>query len=394
MRNIITIIFLLPLAMVFACQGPEKLENTTKENAQEELVNIDSIQIDILGQVGLLDVSSDASLFFLYDYARSSYIIWDRDAAEITYSFEINTDKEHAAYPLRTPSFHNGSELLFGGTRGLIFYDYNGNVQRYFPHEKPLFPRLLYSLPSNFIYPVNFQNKEKFLFPPVKHIPHAPSEANFYDEWRCLSVFDPESGTLEHIVPLPKDSRFFNGRAYNYSHLKSTYTVINDTLWLNLGGEDILRAYSISNDLEPLASISLKMLGYELPESLSPENLDLNSVINYRKAMQGVKSIFAYGDDLALVYFPGFSKSQRESMNLVKDTDGMAAHQEYATKLFESIPSRLQIISKRGEIIKDVAIPLTHKAFELIIRNEEIWVQKKESVEFEEDFIQLYRLDF
>jgi len=384
----------MPIAFVFACNSPEKVENTANGNAQEALVNIDSIQIDIIGRVGLLDVSSDASSFLLYDYARSSYIIWDRDAAEIRYSFEINTDKEHAGYPLRTPSFYSESELLFGGTRGLIFYDYHGNLQRYFAHEKPLFPALIYSLPSNFIYPVNFQNREKFLFPPSKHISHSPSEEIFYNEWRCLSVFDPESGKLEHILPLPKDSRFFNGRAYNYSHLKSTYAVINDTLWLNLGGEDILRAYSISNDFEPIISISLKMRGYELPDALNPENLDLNSVINYNRTMQGVKSIFAYGDDLALVYFRGFSKSQRESMNMVKDTDGMSAYQEYATKLFETIPSRLQVISKSGEIIKDVAIPITHKAFELIIRNEEIWVQKKENLEFEEDFIQLYRLDF
>lgn len=395
MRNVINFIIIgLYIVFLSSC-GSTRDEETTVQNtppADFQLQKVDSVQVDYLGAINLIDLSPDARTLLFYDWQRENYILVDRESSAIISEFSKQGDRpDNPGYAFRSPSFFDNSSILVAGQKGAFIFSREGEVLKKANFATQPNVGIYYSAPGSYIHPLQPGNSDYLVFPSVNPKQGIKTERQYYDSWRSLGILNMEDGEFEYIAPLPQNSRFFDGMAYEISHLMSTYAVYQNEIWLSLGGEDIIRAYQTTPPYGLLREISLPLKDYVRPNGKEPSKADPNSVV-FEGDLGGVKSIFGYKGNIAMVYFPGFTDAQNENLSNTFEVDGEEAYYELYDQYKKDTPFRLLIITKEGEELMDIPLPSGVDGDGLIIRNDELWVQNNPDEEVEEDFVKVFQL--
>ena len=373
--------------------------NSNQEASQSALASsfslevVDTVEVDYLGQLMLMAIAPNGQTFLCMDWQRQEFIFLDRASAKIVSSFSKSGDRpDNPGWGIRAPSFFDNSSMLIGGTNGVFIFDLEGEVvQKYSYLDQPN-PGILYMNAGSYIHPSQIDGEEVFIFPTTDARSAIKTERAFYENWRSISVYYPESKRFAPKIHLPANSRYFDGMVYEQSHLMSTFTLMDNRLWLSLGADPVIRAYDVNNDFTLVAELYPPLLNYISPEGVKPADADPNSVV-FEGDLGGIKNIFAYKDDLALVYFPGFSQSQKEALSLAWQTGGEDTYEELYQQFKKVTPTHLLIMSQEGEVKADIAIPPSLEGGDLLIQNDEIWIQAAENKEQEEDVVRFFRLE-
>lgn len=387
--------FIGMMAILFSsCDTPKDKEAKQQDlpPANFQLQKADSLQVDYLGAIYLIDLSPDARTLLFYDWQRENYILVDRESSSIISEFSKQGDRpDNPGYAFRSPSFFDNSSILVAGQKGAFIFSREGEVLKKSTFATQPNVGIFYSSPGSYIHPLQPGNSDYLVFPSVNPKEGIKTERQYYESWRSLGILNMATGVFEFIAPLPENSRFFDGMAYEISHLMSTYTVYENEIWLSLGGESIVRVYRDEAPFDLLREIPLPLKGYVQAPGKEPSKADPNSVV-FDGDLGGVKSIFGFKGNIALVYFPGFTAAQNESLSTTYDVDGEEAYYDLYNRYRRDTPFRLMLITKEGEELMDIPLPADLEGDALIIRKDELWVQSNPDAEVEEDFVKVYRL--
>lgn len=375
MRIILTTACLILSVLLLALQQQSSNSSTPRtEGIQLPHLQIsDSIQLEMGEGVRLLDISPNGEHILVLSYPSRSLQVFNSSTKGISAAISLEEEPIQDVNSLiQWPSFYTNDQIIIPLSKGLLRMDLQGKVL----HEN-LFSgtdELFYTYTLSKVQSIQIKGDLHFLMQPFNFPENAMTDRRRYQKWRSLVSFKPSTGQMEDILPLPSSSRYHDGMVYQPDFLKSTFVVINDTLWHNTSGDPILYAYANDGAYTSIGSIHLNLQAYELPKAISPTNPSANT----RRAFPhigGVKAIYPFNDDMAVLYFPGLSKAQQETLEKLREENNSLKLREWYNHAIAQIPHRLQIVSKTGEVKVDVEIPSSYHAQSLHVRNGEIWVQ-------------------
>tara|TARA_R110002020_G_scaffold239229_3_gene451781 strand:- start:376 stop:1515 length:1140 start_codon:yes stop_codon:yes gene_type:complete len=206
-------LFITVLCIAFYSCSEERTEDPNILPAYEfEL--IDSIQINHLGSLELLDVHVEKELY-LFSTENDNHLFLTNKSGEIVSKFDEPVDSpkafgngtgsgiffenqivimgynQFAVYDLEF-NFKHGFKLTYPGSD--IFYANNDHLKRAFKNKKPM---LL-----------------AFTGGPQNGVPS--NQPEYYTEYNAFDLIDVDSGTFTPVVPFHPKSRFLSGKAFGY----------------------------------------------------------------------------------------------------------------------------------------------------------------------------------
>ncbi len=390
MKQIIAISFLIML--VSAC-GDSKLEEKSaiNQNVYTSIEIIDSVRIEYLGEAKLWDVSPDDSKLLFRDWQREEFLIVNREG-DIISSFSKEGDvMDSHGYLIMTASFWDNETILAGGLKGLFFYSLEGEMLRKVNFADIPEVQMFYSSPGFHFQQVQLDMVAYVLGGALTPNAFTKMDPEYYKERKSLSLIDLDSGRIEGLVNLEPDSRYFDGKVYEESHVLSYFKVVDDKIWVVHAGDPRLLIYELERPHGKVMDIPLNLIGLELPQGISPQEADPNSWV-MDGGIGGVKAIQQIGDKIALLYYQGMKKEIEDEIDPLWETD-----RDKALELFNAakkkIDFRVQIWTKEGAFEGDFILPKSFSSYEFIGTSEEfIWLVKAPNEEEEEEFITVYKV--
>jgi hypothetical protein len=344
----------------------------SEENLQPHLIARDSIRLAMGEGIGLVDISPNGKHLLVLNYPSELLQIYDTKSKQISSSILMEGKPWGGlASLIQWPSFFDDNQLLIPLYKGIVITDLEGNIQSEYLFKAA--DPIQFSNMRHTVQPIEMEGELHFLLNQFEFPSNQMTDRRRYQKWRSLLFFKPISGQLESVLPLPEDSRYHDGMVYNFDFLRSTFIVINDTLWHNTAGDPILHAYANDGLFTHLGRIELDLMAYDVPMAISPTHLEANKPRIFPH-IGGVKRLFPFNDDIAVLYYPGLSIEQQKRLETLLDEKNNTLSEWYGDAI-ASITHRLQIVSKSGELKLDVEIPSSFNARSLKVRNGEIWVQ-------------------
>ena len=211
MKNL-SFIFSLLIILCLSCS--QKDSSSENQLPDYEFVITDSLQIDHLEALTLLDIHEDKELFLLTSQNSNSLFLANK-SGEIIATFEEPGDAP-TAFGNNTGSgvFLDNQIVIMGRTRFAV-YDLDFNFQHGFKLPSP--PSGMFYLGFDHLQPVTANETNKlvaFTGGPQTETPS--NQPQYYQEYNTFDLIDPDSGTFTPIVPFHPQSRFLSGEAFNF----------------------------------------------------------------------------------------------------------------------------------------------------------------------------------
>ncbi|SFU16275.1 hypothetical protein SAMN04489724_4532 [Algoriphagus locisalis] len=221
--------FLLPLVLVlcyFSCS--QKDDSNDIESHDYSLEIIDSLQIDYLGNLRILDYEPESKSYLAKGNRDKEYMILDRDGLTKS-TIEFPSDGPYAMYGLINPiGLRDGKIEFHIMNQGFYRYDFNGN--RIWQYKLPFDYFYINGLSGDAIYPLG--DEIAFIRPECAEVVTDESSTSIFEGiygQPILQVFDTVSNSSRETMPFPPNSFFSNG-AFNYWMFPTV--IRTDTEWI------------------------------------------------------------------------------------------------------------------------------------------------------------------
>ena len=99
---------------------------------------IDSLDLKILGDPMITDVSPNADRFAFYDFAGSEFIITDGSGTILNRFSKKEDTPDSYGFLMEFPGFLNENQIALVGMRGIFIYDLEGNMIKKLSHPETL----------------------------------------------------------------------------------------------------------------------------------------------------------------------------------------------------------------------------------------------------------------
>ena len=109
--------------IIISCSSDDNVGGDSKSTAIYSLQIIDSLQIEYLGQIQLID-RNERGQFLLQDTQRKAYLVAN-EKGEIIHQFVITADNKN--FPggiFESPAFYQNDQIIFYASKGLYFFDF------------------------------------------------------------------------------------------------------------------------------------------------------------------------------------------------------------------------------------------------------------------------------
>lgn len=392
MRQIILISFLS--IMVLACTETSdegQMLSASKNYTGIEIV--DSIIFEYLGSAELWDVSPDGNKLLLQDWQRNEFLVINK-GGELINSFVKDGDViDNPGYLLMAASFYNNETILAGGIRGIFYFGLDGEMILKVNFTDIPEVNIFYTNAGFHFQNMELEGKNYLLGPSLTPNAFSKIEQEYYKTRKSISMIDLDSGKIEGIINLEPDSRFFDGNAYEISHVYTYFKIIDDKLWVVHAGDPRLLVYELQKPFNKVMDISLNLIGLDYPEGIPPQAAELRS-ITMDSSIGGVKGIQIVGDKVALLYYQGMKQEVKDEIDPLWSTDRDKALDLYRAAQ-KKIDFRILVINKDGVVEGDFVLPKTFKPYVFIGTEDDVlWLSKAANEEEEEDFVIFYKAKF
>ncbi|MBN7817856.1 hypothetical protein [Algoriphagus pacificus] len=227
----------------FSCSEEKEAEkSSTPLSAQNlEFEIYDSLVVDYLGNLMLLDISPDKQNFLLMDQSNGEILITDPNGNILhQYNRSGEGPEDYNGGRSGNVVFLTNEEFLIPTTREIIQYDLEGNLIRRLKPEFQGFANLIISFSKAVI-----KNGDNLYLKIQGRHPDS-GDLNTYTNLEKVNI---NTGEYEPIVPFPKTSKFLvpesEFQAFDYH---PTFEVEGDSLYIIFRNEPVLYSYSL-NDL-------------------------------------------------------------------------------------------------------------------------------------------------
>lgn len=206
--------FLLPLAIAlcyFSCG--EKGTDSLNTSADFHLEIVDSMRIDYLGNLWVLDYDSSSRSYLAWGNRDKEVLILD-SKGKVTSTFDFPSDGPDALQGWINPIGLRDGNIEFNVTnQGFFRYDFQGN--RMWKHDLPFDYFYVNGLNGDAFYPL----REEIAFLRPEHTEHARDKSmknlfeGIYGE-PILEVIDTVSNVSRVTMPFPPNSMYTDGNFY------------------------------------------------------------------------------------------------------------------------------------------------------------------------------------
>ncbi|MBY5952788.1 DUF4221 family protein [Algoriphagus marincola] len=310
---------LLFLGILAAC-GESKSEkpetSLSEQNLKFEVY--DSLVVDYLGNLLLMDISPDGQNYLMIDQNTDTLFVIDPQG-EIKHKYYRNGDDPEAIPGNRTGlgKFLDNQTILIPGSQGIATYEISGKLKKVF---KPDFTGM-----SSLVIPFNqvhdASGQKIYIYLPGRYSDLGQQGLDFQKNSKRLEVLNLNSGEFESVTPFPKESKYSSEtQEFGSLDFYTTFKIEGDSLFLFFRNEPKLFSYHLS-DLEKPASV--KSIPYPEFIERKVDDKPINGGFNMRDFFLGTNlSLFPTGDgDFLIQYLTGLTDEEANEVTSAAGTD-------------------------------------------------------------------------
>lgn len=310
---------LLFLGILAAC-GESKSEkpetSLSEQNLKFEIY--DSLVVDYLGNLLLMDISPDGQNYLMIDQNTDTLFVIDPQG-EIKHKYYRNGDDPEAIPGNRTGlgKFLDNQTILIPGSQGIATYEISGKLKKVF---KPDFTGM-----SSLVIPFNqvhdASGQKIYIYLPGRYSDLGQQGLDFQKNSKRLEVLNLNSGEFESVTPFPKESKYSSEtQEFGSLDFYTTFKIEGDSLFLFFRNEPKLFSYHLS-DLEKPASV--KSIPYPEFIERKVDDKPINGGFNMRDFFLGTNlSLFPTGDgDFLIQYLTGLTDEEANEVTSAAGTD-------------------------------------------------------------------------
>ncbi|EKB50989.1 hypothetical protein [Cecembia lonarensis] len=368
-----------------SCKQPS--EETSASNWS--LVLVDSLQVGHLGEMMLLDISPNQELFLTADYQKNTYFIINRNGEKISEINKSGDQPEAFGFAYSEMIFWDDETIFVIGSKGLKWYGLTGNETNFVPFNSEY--QLKGIMRNTGGGPIILQDRgnTKILYRGGA-VNGKRTEPGYLEKIRGGTLIDPETFDLEHIFPLEKDSRFFDGKFYDDGDLYSRLAVGKDFVYVTYDSNPVLYAYEKTHPYKLSFKRELRLININQSEGMPAEYVDYEVYLDASKG--GLRNLQVDDRYVYLMYFEGIPKERLAEIEQLYEIDELKADAAYETEVSKR-EKRMKVFTLKGEELSDIKLPnFLDSYWGFIARDGFLYFNKAANNEIEEDFYTLYKL--
>jgi len=358
---------------------------------------VDSLQIDYLGEIYLVDQNSQGQ-FLLQDLQRDTYLVANSNG-QIIHQFTIKSDdKDYPGISFESPAFYKNDQIVFNASKGLFFFDFEGNFLT--KTDDPLESNVYISRRgTKAIFEVNIDGEEYLLTNKLAFMGRDANTQAFYDNFLALNRFHQKSQETQGFVGLEPSSVYRDGRHHSPGRLLNRFDVQGNQLAVVYSKDNQVYRYTMHKDSFELLYILpiAEEVNYldKQKEREKPRNPDEPQVVagfqigggsGMKMGESRVTSIALLDDELVMVqYNPGLPEDVREEAKIIQQGDGIRIEDP------DNIPREHYVVFKDGKKAGGGELPIQLKSF-IFERDGFLWFSAEPNEQIEEDFVTWYKV--
>lgn len=294
------------LCLIFSCgQKPAN----SNENLEFEFVKIDSLVLDILETVHILDYHQEKELYLIVKQAsmEGHYMVIDKKG-EILAENKLSEGPDAFGMVLLRAGFV-GDEIMFVSDGEAFVYDLNLKQLRKFPFEQNPRVKLVHFSLDN-LSTFKSSNGEFSVIANLNDGYLQPYPEEYYDTLNMVHLLDVRTGTVSKGGKLNENGKFRSDRFYPFMD-KPVYFSNGQSSYIStiLYGDSTLYQLDPNQNFKVVNQISLKRIQPDLIKDIPMEEASFTSVKEYRleNVMLGgaFNEMMGYGDEMLVGYRTG-----------------------------------------------------------------------------------------
>ena len=354
---------------------------------------IDSLDLKILGDPLITDVSPNADRFAFYDFAGSEFIITDGSGTILNRFSKKEDTPDSYGFLMEFPGFLNENQIALVGMRGIFIYDLEGNLIKKLSHPETLGGAGFMSFSGKGIETVTLNGKQYLLSKSVRTRETFPGEQKFYNSFRALELIDIEEEKFIEIVPFEQGSQFLDGNGYFESDYAPALEAAEGKLYIALGGEQRLNVYDLSPEAAKLDTVvMLDLPGFgKLP--VTPRAEFAEGTVIIKGGTPAIRNIHIVDGKILMQYYGGIPEEKMKELEALYSSGS----EEEAELLYEKIESEVNqgiliLDQKTLEVIGNLDFPEGVNVSGFASGGGFLWMEKAPNKEEEEDFLRIYKV--
>jgi len=375
-------LFIISILFIFACSSKEEEAQKPLAEQQFEFEIYDSLVVDYLGNLILMDISPDGNHFLLIDQNTDSIFVTD-PKGEIKYRYKRTGEGPEMIQGNRigTGGFLDNSSFILPSSRAIYIYSLQGELKKSYNPEFRGVSRLL--IPSNPAHAVS--NAKVFVQMPGRYSDLKEPGIEFQKKSRRLEVLDLKTEKFEPAIPFPAESKY---SSQTEEHIVFDYyvsfTISGDSLYLAFRNEPKLFVYDVSNLEAPSKTKTLRFPQFIERDASTKAD---NEVINARDFFLGSISriVPIDGNILLINYLSGLT--DEEAKEIINEAKGDF---DLMFKSAEKINEGGMVLFDGEEISSIISKPDVLGNLSLANSRDEIWFSPNFE-EVENDYSVLYK---
>ncbi|WP_075350572.1 hypothetical protein [Algoriphagus marinus] len=392
MKKILSPVLLLVASLFSSCEksAESDFESTPTSYSLELL---DSLDLEILGDPLIADVSADASKFLFYDFASSDIITTDKKG-EILSRFSKKEDTPDAyGFMMEVPGFFKSNQIVVMGMKGIFLYDLEGNMIQKIDHPESVGIAGFMTFPGKSTESTQLDGKDYLLSKSVRSHDSFQGEMKFYTSFKALELIDPESNTIKEIVPFEEGSMFLNGTGYYESDYSPAFESKDGKLYISLGAEQKLYVY----DLSPEGTLLDTMVSFSIPgyEPLEPKDFSEFSEgsVTLNGSTPAIRNIHLVDGKILAQYYPGMDPEKLKEAEALWEQGKAEEAGALYEKLEAELPQGILIFDQKTlKLEADIPFPKGVNRAGFTSGGGYLWMEKAANEEEEEDFLRIYKV--
>ncbi|SHO61792.1 DUF4221 family protein [Algoriphagus zhangzhouensis] len=379
------IFFLLSLLIAAACSSPE----TNEENVLPDLeLDIqDSIQVDYIGLLNLMDVNPQRKSILLFDPQKMQFVISDFEGKIISeFKKERDAPDGFGFYPMAAGKFNDQGNIIIVSPQGIFEYDIEGNLQE--SKRVPRDEQLPFSGRFDALKEIQFVENKILLSGLIARGDFNKTKPEFYDNFLQLVWADPETGKFEQFLHLDSASIFQNNMSHEPGTLSANFAVNGNQLFVITGSDPFLNILNINPPYQKQTRIALDLPNYKLNKGEDPKKADPQA-ISFDPSFGIINKMAKLDNMLFISYENGYDDLDALAYQEIKSQEEWG---EYNERIGKKYKTHYLVLDLEGNKLADFESPdQLNKVF--VSREGSLWFISKPNPDVEEDFVKIYKVD-
>ncbi|WP_226391262.1 hypothetical protein [Penaeicola halotolerans] len=358
--------------LAFACQNSSDEKSNTDGAFDPQLVLTDSVQIDYLGSLRIMDIHPESGNILLYDTERRSFVLVNQSGDILKERTFQNDERDSFGTYLYAANFYK-NDIMVTSYLGLILYDQELNLKEKKVFDRSIVGTQLGGAGSPSVYGSYFFNTSV----ESERRSEVYSKENFLVEEKILHLLDLDKMETIANTTIPQNTYMAQLKG-KFEYMSPSHLFDGDQLYVLFPHSPEIYTYDLSRGMTLIDTVSFPPLEKYVPiQKPKPDNFG------------------TYYADLAASKFTGLARSNDHWVAIYigaipqADVDGLPRNiidDRFWALYLEYKKTYAAIISDAGAV-KEITAP-----FE-VVRNKLYLNTKLEDVDKEEvesDFVTFY----